>query len=200
MYLKDYFTILQLEPSASLAEIKAAYRRLAQQYHPDKTSNDPYATALFNDIKEAYENLSSPWKKEMYLQQRWYVQSTGSKRRSVTTDPVNLLKQSLELEKYVAELDVHRMDKNGLFEYIAELINDDTLDKLQAFDEPAIKEEITGQLIKCCTVLGPVQFDLLSTRLLKLSDSELTVSRIAALRQQLGKKKHGVANSPSLFC
>ena len=51
MYLKDHYKILELELSATLPEIKKAYRRLALQYHPDKTQDDPYAAAHFIDVK-----------------------------------------------------------------------------------------------------------------------------------------------------
>ena len=81
MQLKDYYSILELHPSATRDEIKKAYRRLAHQYHPDKKNNDPYAAAQFSNIKEAYEILSNPVKKDQYLQQRWYTQSIGKKIR-----------------------------------------------------------------------------------------------------------------------
>jgi curved DNA-binding protein CbpA len=71
LQLKDYYSILELPPSASADEIKKAYRRLAHLYHPDKKDNDPYAAAQFAVIKEAYETLSNPAQKECYLQQRW---------------------------------------------------------------------------------------------------------------------------------
>ena len=67
MHLKDYYNILSIEPSATLSEIKKAYRKLAHQSHPDKNQNDPYASALFAEIKEAYEVLTNPTKKEYYL-------------------------------------------------------------------------------------------------------------------------------------
>jgi len=51
-HLKDYYRILELDPSATLPEIKKAYRKLAQQYHPDKNSGDPYPAAQFAEIKE----------------------------------------------------------------------------------------------------------------------------------------------------
>ena len=64
MHLKDYYKILEVETSADLLEIKKAYRKLALQYHPDKNHNDPYATAQFSAIKEAYEVLTNPAKKK----------------------------------------------------------------------------------------------------------------------------------------
>src|SRR3954470_16298100 len=111
MELKDYYKILELEPSATLTEIKKAYRRLAQQYHPDKNSNQEYAHTYFTEIKEAYEVLSNPSKKEIYLQQRWYQQSTGKKEfTSEPLTPPRILKQVLDLNKYVSSLDNFRMD------------------------------------------------------------------------------------------
>jgi len=78
--LKDYYNTLQIPPHATLPEIKQAFRRLARLYHPDKNINDPYAEVKFNEVKEAYEVLTNPVKKESYLQEHWYNQSIGKKR------------------------------------------------------------------------------------------------------------------------
>lgn len=61
---KDYYRILGISKNASVDEIKKAYRKLAQTYHPDK-GGDP---AKFKEINEAYQVLSDPQKRQQYDQ------------------------------------------------------------------------------------------------------------------------------------
>ncbi len=61
--MKNYYKILGVTPDSSNSEIKAAYRKLARKYHPDV---NPYGTARFKDITEAYEILSDAKKKMNY--------------------------------------------------------------------------------------------------------------------------------------
>ncbi|MDT0691185.1 J domain-containing protein [Salegentibacter sp. F188] len=62
----DYYKLLELEKSASQADIKKAYRRLARKYHPDLNPNDKEAQAIFQQINEAHEVLSDPEKRKKY--------------------------------------------------------------------------------------------------------------------------------------
>lgn len=148
MHLKDYYAILQVAPSATLQELKKAYRKLALQYHPDKNLHDPYAAALFSEIKEAYEVLTDPSKKEYYLQRRWYEQHAGRRTKQDIITPVNVLKQALELEKHVSALDVFRMDKEGLKEYVLALLPGSTIEQLHVFQEPETIRTIISTLLK----------------------------------------------------
>ncbi len=52
---KNYHTILGISPGAGRDEIKAAYRRLAKQFHPDHSGGD---TETFKNIQEAYSMLT----------------------------------------------------------------------------------------------------------------------------------------------
>lgn len=81
MHLKDYYKLLELEPSATLPEIKKAYRRLALLHHPDKTGNDPYSAAQFSDIKEAYEVLTNPTKKKNTCGNAGMIRALANEKR-----------------------------------------------------------------------------------------------------------------------
>jgi curved DNA-binding protein CbpA len=175
---KDYYKILGLPPSATLQEIKTAYRRLAHQFHPDKSGNDLYAVAQFEIIKEAYEVLSNPSKKEYYLQQRWYDQSMGKKSRETVIIPVTILKQFLELDKYISTLDVHRMDKEGLYAYVSQILSDETIEKLNAFNEIEINKAIVERILNCARPLPHFYKNLLSSKLKKVNTDVITLQAI----------------------
>src|SRR5579864_4407905 len=64
---KDYYKTLGVSKSASTKEIKAAYRKLARQWHPDvNPTKKKEAEEKFKEISEAYEVLSDPEKRKTY--------------------------------------------------------------------------------------------------------------------------------------
>jgi molecular chaperone DnaJ len=62
---RDYYEILGVDRHAGPGEIKAAFRRLARETHPD-TNPDPQAVARFREAAEAYEVLSNPERRQRY--------------------------------------------------------------------------------------------------------------------------------------
>ncbi|ENN73975.1 hypothetical protein HUJ04_001583 [Dendroctonus ponderosae] len=65
----DYYRVLEVPKSATTAEIKKSYRKLALKWHPDKNNdNVDEATKKFKEISEAYEVLSDDKKRRMYDQ------------------------------------------------------------------------------------------------------------------------------------
>jgi curved DNA-binding protein len=66
MEYKDYYQVLGVPKTATQAEIKKAYRRLARELHPDRNPDDKAAEQKFKDANEAHAVLSDPEKRKRY--------------------------------------------------------------------------------------------------------------------------------------
>ena len=66
MAKRDFYEILGVAKGASEEDIKKSYRKLAMKYHPDRNPDNKEAEEKFKEVKEAYEMLSNPEKREAY--------------------------------------------------------------------------------------------------------------------------------------
>ncbi|MEX2541861.1 MAG: DnaJ C-terminal domain-containing protein [Trueperaceae bacterium] len=63
---KDYYKILEVPRTASQKEIRAAFRKLAAKYHPDRNKGDEQAEERFKEVNEAYTVLNDAEKRKVY--------------------------------------------------------------------------------------------------------------------------------------
>ena len=63
---KDYYEVLGVPKNATAAEIKKAYRKLAQKHHPDANAGDPKAEERFKEVSAAYDVLGDDEKRVAY--------------------------------------------------------------------------------------------------------------------------------------
>src|SRR5438045_3607305 len=106
MLIKDYYKILNVPPAATTQEIKKSFRRLAQQYHPDKNGGSYAAEAHFREIQEAYQVLINPREREEYNYKRWYNRHTKQAFATPALTPPAILEECRLLKNYVASMNV----------------------------------------------------------------------------------------------
>ena len=90
MEYRDYYEILGVPRSATQAEIKKAFRKLAREHHPDRNPGDMTAEQRFKDVNEANAVLSDADKRKQYdlLGSNWeQVQRAGARSSGAAGDP-----------------------------------------------------------------------------------------------------------------
>ena len=169
-FLKDYYKILGIKPSASLSEIKKAYRGMAMRYHPDKNPDNEYAAIQFREVQEAYTTLSDPLKRERYDDDRWMQ---GRKREYVQdVTPAWLLKVSIDMNTHLHAMDTYRLSHRALQEYILLILSDAHIAMLQQYGDEERTTAIIREVIKAMKWLAFPYFDPIIARMLTLTADE----------------------------
>ncbi|MDR2338408.1 MAG: DnaJ domain-containing protein [Deltaproteobacteria bacterium] len=107
MSTKSYYEMLGVETSATAEEIKLAFRKLAQQYHPD-VSDAPNAKEFFAELVKAYDILSDPSQKSNY-------------------DAINGFENATDIRKKKLDLNERRDRSAELVKKMREQVNEENL-------------------------------------------------------------------------
>lgn len=103
---KDYYIILGIKPSATLKEIKSAYRLLARKYHPDVNKGNKLSEEKFKEIGEAYSVLSDEKKRKQYDLLKGY------NRTPKKEDNINQQTKKSAKDAYSKKSDINIEDEN----------------------------------------------------------------------------------------
>lgn len=189
--MKDHYAILQCTPLSSLQEIRRQYRKLAQLHHPDKNPHDPYASARFQDILEAYETLSRPDKKAQWLEERWlrqfHQQSTGDAQ---FLTPHGILQKVVAFDRYLSTQDAFRSDKLGLSRQLLQLVSTEHLQCLQQYPEPEVSKTIIHFLLAAAKQVDYPSLSELWPKLESLAGEEITlIKQIQQTKQSIDNQR-----------
>ena len=138
---KDHYSTLQLSPTATEQEIRKAYRRLAHEFHPDKTNNNPLSATRFAEIKEAYEVLGNISKRQDYHYKRFYNKYTEA---PVITSRF-VLQQSIELRKLTEALGRH-IDFDLLLFQVKQIFSRQAIYVLQKENDMIVTRNIIDEI------------------------------------------------------
>ena len=151
MQKKNYYQILGVPPGASNAEIKAAYRRLALIYHPDKNTDDPTSSYVFQEINEAYQILSNNSARADYHRS---FEAEGKKFGQAQTlffSAELLLVKLGHMRKALDETDPYRMNTDAVFEELEQLFSTYHLSILEKENNTTLTAKIT---VTCLAVIS----------------------------------------------
>jgi hypothetical protein len=146
---KDYYAVLGLTVDATMDEIKWSFRKLAHQYHPDKTGISTQNSEVFQQILEAYQVLSDPAKRAAYHQE--ISVQLPSEEPIVQWEQLRMHIRGLQL--WVKQTDPYRYDTEGYATYFFQLIaRARRLVHLLKLPEPS-RHELVETIIPCIVLV-----------------------------------------------
>ena len=168
MPLKDYYKTLEVPSTATIQDIKKAYRALAHKYHPDKAQDSPFANNHFREIQEAYSILSDEAKRKSYDEERYFAGLSLQKEpERITSEWV--LRQAKKLSHHMAQVDSYRMNHQALYDYTMLLLSDEHLAVLQEEHYDEINKRIIEELLYAIKNIGNPFFINITQRLYQVA-------------------------------
>lgn len=203
--MKDYYKILGVAPTATIDEIKKAYRQLALKYHPDRNLGDKNYESKFIEILQAYEILSDIEKRKTYdfsynkekqnQSSNTSKQQKNNEQESEPITPQTFLSIFKDIRKKVEGIDKSRINQRNLFDSINDLLSETNIRFLLSWDDIDINRQIIDEILVCCKPLGydahPVQsiifIEVIIPKLVKLAGTDNTT--IQKIHQFYKKRK-----------
>lgn len=184
---KNHYQTLHITPSATAAEIKKAFRKLALQYHPDKNSSgDRLAAAKFAEIQEAYRVLADTRKRAEYNYSLYRGMPDKSARQPAFS-PEEVLQLSIQLARETATADPYRIDRDLLSFKIRDILSDQHLLLLAAANNELMNRKIAAQIMSAAQLLPFSMLTEIIRSLEQLTENDVTGK--SSLRQFIREVK-----------
>ena len=150
----DYYAVLKLPQHATAEEVRRAYRKKVMDCHPDLFPDDTDKLRLFDTVKEAYETLTHPQKKEMYMQERWRRKANGQSVEGAVFSSAEYLKQCLALNRQLAAMDADRISQHQIVQQLNTLLTEEKIKALHEAKDSILLRSVLEALIPCAKPLS----------------------------------------------
>jgi curved DNA-binding protein CbpA len=161
--MEDYYQILRVHPNASETTIRKAYRKLALQYHPDKTGNSEELNSYFKKINEAYKVLSNAEQRKQFHLQYYalhHYEPVMNSSNEILVACKKLLKQIIQQGDHInEEAIVLNIQEN--------ILNENNLFILKTEENKFIQQQLHEELLQIINKLNFVNGTVLSNILMQ---------------------------------
>ena len=172
MSQKNYYQLLHVSPQATVQEIKAAYRKLAFKYHPDRNKGNTLTETVFKEINEAYRILSNPEKRKFYNASIAVNNYNPKHKRPTPVTSHSILQNAIKLKTFVERSNALSINQDIVLHKLKALLSEYHLNMLLLENNTQLIRQFIQQLLIC---MQPLTFDniqLLLAPLQKLAAGE----------------------------
>jgi molecular chaperone DnaJ len=169
MSQKNYYQLLHVSPQATQEEIKAAYRKLAFKYHPDRNKGNTLTEAVLKEINEAYSVLSNPEKRKFYNASIAINNFNGTHRRPVPVTSKSILQNAIKLRMFVESSNVLSINQDIVFHKVQTLLSDHHLNILLLENNKQLIHQFIQQVLLCMQPLTSINIQPLFAPLKKIA-------------------------------
>jgi curved DNA-binding protein CbpA len=147
MAQKNYYQLLHVHPQATAQEIKAAYRKLAFKYHPDRNKGNTLTEAVLKDINEAYSILSNPEKRKKYNALIAVNTHQSKHKRPAPLTSQTILQNAIKLKQFVEKSNAFSINQDTVFNQVQTLLSDYHLNILSLENNPELIHQFIQQVL-----------------------------------------------------
>ena len=177
MLQKDYYQLLHVSPQATAQEIKAAYRKLAFKYHPDRNKGNQLTEAVLKEINEAYSVLSNPEKRKKYNASISVNTHHSKHKRQSPVTAHTILQNAIKLKMFVERSNVLSINQDLVFHKIQILLSDYHLNILMLENNTELTHQFIQQILFCLQPLTSENIQTFSIPLQKLAANDNGVTK-----------------------
>lgn len=174
--MKDYYKILEINPSSTAEDIKKSYRRLALKYHPDRNLDSRFSEDIFKEIVEAYQVLSNIELKNKYdysrSQHNQKPKDKQDQNRKKQLTAKDVLGHFTTFRIQITKLKRSDVNQDNLFKNLDGLLTDNIINFLLLFDDIKTNKLIINEILICSKYLNYKNANILINKAAKIAGSD----------------------------